>query len=543
MKRPLRVAAVQIAAADLEFHAETLGHSLELIKTAAARGVDLVVLPECTYPAYFLVTPTRPRELGVLGGAEAVDRYAAKAAECRVHVAVGLAYLEEDGSITNSAVLIDSDGRVVGRYAKSFLWHFDNEWFRCGRDYPVFDTAIGRIGMFICADGRQPEIARAICLQEPDLVLDLTAWVSWGRRRPALSSTQPDHLLPARAIENGAWIAAASKVGEEASSILYCGSSCLVSPQGEIVERASSDKEEVLVWDIPLERPARPRFERRPELYDTLTRPTHSLPVTALANEPARLDDPVMVAATQFPSPTSADDLLDRIRSLLQALRPQGVKLLVLPAADPALSSDFTADTMLPEIHKLVEPSEILALTLAELVDGAFYRTAYVVSGGRILAAHRQTHGGVHTDPAGIRLGDQRSPVIDTPIGRLAVMVGAEGFVPEVARCLMLEGAEIIAWSAFEPPVPLVTFAQTRSEENRLFVAAAAASVPNGGAVISDPEGRVLATAPTDAAITVSALITPALARRKQRAPGTDVVLSRQPETYRSLAEPLAVRL
>lgn len=537
MTQNLRFGAVQIAAANIEDHARTLDHSLELIDQAAEAGAQLVALPECTYPGYFLRSADTPARLGVLPGKEAVAAYAQRARQHKIHIAVGLAYLEDDGSISNSAVLINSAGEEVGRYSKSLLWHFDNQWFRCGREYPVFDTELGRIGMFICADGRQPEITRAVCLQEPDLVIDLTAWVSWGRDPAAMSSSQPDHLLPARAMENGVWIAAAGKTGEEAGSILYCGSSCLVSPRGEVIQRASSDREEVLVWDIEIERPASPLIERHPELYANLTMSTDELPAVKKTAQPVSPGRSLMASATQATAYRSLDDLLTLAGSVVQTGRTQGVKLFVLPACDPAAPGLFHADVAIEPLRKLLAGGEILvcALSEPERSGAGFYRSVYALTADGILGRHRQTHLGVHALPAGSLRGEQASAVCETPWGTLGLMVGAEGFVPEVARCLMLEGADLIAWSAFEPPFPITTFARTRAEENRIFVVAGSVLTPSGGAVIADPSGSVLASAPLDRPLTASSLLNPAWARWKERVPGTDVVLSRQPETYARL--------
>jgi predicted amidohydrolase len=535
MTAPLRFAAIQIAAADIERHQDTLARSLDLIDRAVDEGAELIALPECTYPAYFLRSPETPARLGVLSGRQAVSRYAEKAAERGVHLAVGLAYLEEDGSISNSAVLIDRHGEEVGRYSKSLLWHFDNQWFRCGAEYPVFDTQLGRIGLFICADGRQPEIARSICLARPDLVVDLTAWVSWGRDRATLSSSQPDRLLPARAMENGVWIAAAGKTGEESGSILYCGSSCLISPEGEVVQRASSDREEVAVWDVPIEQSATPLFERRPELYGTLTRPTETLPVVKRTRESVRLNRSLMVSATQAPPYRDRAELLAVARKVVDDGRRQGVALFVLPACDPARAPELNLAETQAELCGLLERDEILVVALAEEVDPGYYRTAFALTQHGILGRHRQTHLGVHALPAGSLRGDTPAPIIETPWGQLGLLVGAEGFVPEVARCLMLEGADLIAWTAFEPPFPISTFAQARAEENRVFVVAASVLSPNGGALVAEPSGFPAASAPLDRPFTVSALINPSLSRWKERAPGTDVVLSRQPSTYGQL--------
>ena len=73
-------------------------------------------------------------------------------------------------------------------------------------------------------------------------------------------------------------------------------------------------------------------------------------------------------------------------------------------------------------------------------------------------------------------LGDELSPVVNTPVGRVGLMVAAEAYVPEVARSLMLRGAEIILWCADDAGTPMMPIvARCRAEENRVFVACATA--------------------------------------------------------------------
>ena len=75
-------------------------------------------------------------------------------------------------------------------------------------------------------------------------------------------------------------------------------------------------------------------------------------------------------------------------------------------------------------------------------------------------------------------------------------MVAAEGFVPEVARSLMLRGAEFILWCGDDPGSPMMPIvARCRAEENRVFLACAAAPTANGATMVVDPGGRVLAQA------------------------------------------------
>ena len=263
-----RVALLQLPAFAIEDAEASLAHTLRRIDEAARERPDIIALPEVTYPAYFLggddVT-TR----GALTPDEAATRFSEKAREHGVYIAAGMALDAPGGGYTNGAALFGRDGEFVGRYDKAFLWHFDRRWFAPGDAYPVFETDAGRIGILICADGRLPEIARSLVLNGAQIILDLTAWVSGGRRVEQLTTVQREYMMPVRALENGVWIACADKFGVEAESIVYCGRSCVIDPRGRIVAELGTDEDAALVYDVPVE-DAAPRLMRRPELYEAL---------------------------------------------------------------------------------------------------------------------------------------------------------------------------------------------------------------------------------------------------------------------------------
>jgi len=168
--------------------------------------------------------------------------------------------------------------------------------------------------------------------------------------------------------------------------------------------------------------------------------------------------------------------------------------------------------------------------------DGDGYRTMYLVGPEGIAGAHRQTHKPGGPRFASMPMGDEVCGVFETRPGRVGLMLSAEGAVPEVARSLMLRGAELILWAADDPSLPMAMFVRARAEENAVFVASAAAPSANGATMIVDPTGRPLATALEGRDLAVGASVNRALAHIKQRAPGTDVVRGRQPDAYGALA-------
>lgn len=531
MARTARIALLQLPACSIEDAEASLAHTLRRIDDAARERPDLIVLPEVTYPAYFMGSVDL-RGSNVLPPSEALARFAAKAREHRVYIAAGMALDAEGGGYCNGAALIGRDGALVGRYAKSFLWHFDAKWFSPGTAYPVFETDFGRVGMLICADGRMPEIARSLVLNGAQIILDLTAWVSGARHVQELTSSQREYLMQCRAIENGVWIAAADKCGVEAESIVYCGRSCVISPSGEYVASLGPDEDAVLTYDVPIEDAAPPQ-QRRPELYGVLTQPTESLPVVRALDEPMVMsENEHRIAAVQMTMPADGEAFLAAARRHVERLALQDAELVLFPATPSRVRRAYAHDAVLAGMIDVAAGTGVCVAFTVWGPDAEGRRALYLVGPRGVIARHHQTH-----KPPGLRfetmsMGDQPSPVVNTPVGRAGLMLAAEGVAPEVARSLMLRGAEILLWAGDDPGLPMLPFARCRADENRVFVVCAAAPTANGATAIVEPSGRPLAVALEGRELAVGAEVNRALAHVKQRAPGTDVVRHRQPATY-----------
>ncbi len=279
-----RIACCQVRARDIEDAEVNLETLLGLLDQAGESGAQLVLLPESSYPAYYL-KDNRPYDRpGVRPFKEITQLFAEKARRYGYWLAAGIAAPTTSGGVTNSGLVFGPDGEIRGQYDKSFLWHFDTRWFARGDSYPVFDMGFCRAGILICADGRLPEISRMLTLNGAEIILDLTAWVSSGRDPAALNNIQCEYMMPVRAYENGVWVAAADKWGSEDGSIVYAGRSCVIDPAGVTRVCAASQGDLVLVYDIePMRVEVVPR---QPALYQRLVEPVASLPVTALLNQP-----------------------------------------------------------------------------------------------------------------------------------------------------------------------------------------------------------------------------------------------------------------
>jgi predicted amidohydrolase len=252
----MRIAVAQLRARDLRDAPAALEEAVAAVAEAGRAGADLCVLPEATYPAYVLGSAAAARAV-VAAGPDPLVAFADAARRARCAVVVGLA-LEGPRGLENAAVLIDAVGAVRARTAKRFLWHFDREWFVPGLESPVRDG----IGMLVCADARLPEIAADLADRGARVIANPTAWVT-SLPPPEGTNSQAEFLWRVRALENRVVAVAATKVGTEASTVIYAGRSQIVAADGQVVAVASPTEPTVLVADVdvpdhPL--PARRRF-------------------------------------------------------------------------------------------------------------------------------------------------------------------------------------------------------------------------------------------------------------------------------------------
>jgi predicted amidohydrolase len=240
LTRPTPVAAVQTRAHDRAAFTERWPELIARIAAAAESGARLIVVPEGTVPAYVIGTePVDPQILE-----DAAKDVIALSARTGATIVYGTARAGAEG-LANSGYVVTPRG-IAGFADKCFLWHFDRRWFTAGNRLEPIATPLGRLGVFVCADGRIPTIARTLVARGAEILVMPTAWVSSGRDSRVLENLQADLMIPVRARENGVPLVAANKVGVEARSVAYCGKSQIVAADGTIVALASQDGEETL---------------------------------------------------------------------------------------------------------------------------------------------------------------------------------------------------------------------------------------------------------------------------------------------------------
>ena len=188
--------------------------------------------------------------------------------------------LEQEGFYYNTAAVIDADGTYLGKYRKTHIPHvkgfFEKFYFRPGNTgYPVFDTAVGRIGVYICYDRHFPEGWRALGLNGAKIVFNPSA-TSRG-----LSMYLWNLEQPASAVANEYFVGAINRVGQEPfGDNDFYGSSYFVDPRGQIIGESASDTEEELVirdLDLDMIEEVRQQWafyrDRRPDAYGDLVAP------------------------------------------------------------------------------------------------------------------------------------------------------------------------------------------------------------------------------------------------------------------------------
>jgi N-carbamoylputrescine amidase len=257
---------------------DNVAHSIGLISRAVELGAKLVVLPELSNTGYMFQSREEAFALSEpIPNGPTVKAWSEIAAKHKLHLVAGIC--ERDGNkLFNSAVLIGPSG-YIGTFRKVHLWNEENLYFEPGDlSFPVFHTAIGRIGMAICYDGWFPETYRLSALQGADIVCVPTNWVpipGQAEGREAMANI----LAMAAAHSNSIYIACADRVGTERGQP-FEGQSLIVGHTGwPVAGPASRDKEEILTADVALGEARRARNwnafnqvlrDRRSDLYDEM---------------------------------------------------------------------------------------------------------------------------------------------------------------------------------------------------------------------------------------------------------------------------------
>lgn len=285
--RKVNVAAIQMQCSTLVD--ENISKAKDMIREAAKNGAQIILLPELFERQYFC----QERRYEFYSYAKTVEendavRELAPLAK-ELKVVLPLSIYERDGnSLYNTVVMIDADGKILGKYRKTHIPddHFYQEkfYFTPGdTGFKVWDTAYCKVGVGICWDQWFPECARGMALEGAEILLYPTAIGS----EPILEVDSSGHwrrVMQGHSAANLMPVMAANRIGLEEvkpckenggqeSSLRFYGSSFITDNTGEIIADGSRDKEEILYASFDMDAQDEERLswglfrDRRPKMY------------------------------------------------------------------------------------------------------------------------------------------------------------------------------------------------------------------------------------------------------------------------------------
>lgn len=237
------------------------------ISDLAQRGAQLIVLQELHNSLYFCQTEDVEKfDLAEPIPGPSTSFFGELARENGVVIVTSLFERRAPGLYHNTAVVIESDGSIAGRYRKMHIpddpAYYEKFYFTPGDlGFKPIDTSVGRLGVMVCWDQWYPEAARLMALSGAEILIYPTA-IGYAasdtpdeqqRQREAWTTVQRGH-----AVANGIPVLAVNRVGHEpdpsgqTEGIQFWGSSFIAGPQGELLYRASEDEEESIIVNIDM---------------------------------------------------------------------------------------------------------------------------------------------------------------------------------------------------------------------------------------------------------------------------------------------------
>ena len=239
----------------------------EEVTDLARRGAELIILSELHNSLYFCqVEDVNNFDLAEPIPGPSTDFYGALAKKLGVVMVISLFEKRAPGLYHNTAVVIEKDGTIAGKYRKMHIpddpAYYEKFYFTPGDlGFHPIQTSVGKLGVLVCWDQWYPEAARLMALQGAEMLIYPTAIgyestdtpEEQQRQRTAWTTVQRGH-----AVANGLHVVTVNRVGLEpdpsgqTNGIKFWGSSFVAGPQGELFYQASDNEEESLILDIDL---------------------------------------------------------------------------------------------------------------------------------------------------------------------------------------------------------------------------------------------------------------------------------------------------
>jgi len=263
------------------------------IIACAKQGAELVVLQELHNGLYFCQT----EDPAVFDQAETIpgpstEYFGKLAKENQVVIVLSLFEKRAPGVYHNTAVVLDKDGSIAGKYRKMHIpddpAYYEKFYFTPGDlGFEPIHTSIGKLGVLVCWDQWYPEAARLMSLNGAELLIYPTA-IGWESTDPeAEKFRQKDAWITiqrSHAVANGLHVLSCNRTGHEpdpsgaTNGIQFWGNSFVAGPQGEIIAQANNNQDENLILEIDINRTETVRRmwpffrDRRVDAYKNITK-------------------------------------------------------------------------------------------------------------------------------------------------------------------------------------------------------------------------------------------------------------------------------
>lgn len=246
---------------------DNVARALKMISEAAKQGAGIVCLPELFRSRYFCQSEDHDNfSLAESIPGPTTDALSKIAGQQSIVIVASLFEKRLAGVYHNTAVIIDADGKVLGKYRKMHIpddpSYYEKFYFTPGDlGFQSWKTSRGNLGVCICWDQWYPEAARLTALRGAEILFFPTA-IGWHPREKekygAAQFSAWQTMQRSHAIANGCFVAAANRVGHEASAggdgIEFWGQSFICAPSGEILAQGSLDREEIVSAEIEWKR-------------------------------------------------------------------------------------------------------------------------------------------------------------------------------------------------------------------------------------------------------------------------------------------------
>src|SRR6476661_5592123 len=224
----------------------------ELARRAAADGAQIIGFQELFYGPYFgAIQDQKYYEYVEPIPGPTTERFQKLAKELNLVIVLPIYEVANEGEYYNTAAVIDADGSLLGTYRKHHIPNLPQFWekfyFRPGNSgYPVFDTKVGRVGVYICYDRHFPEGWRELGLNNAQIVFNPSA------TKPGLSNRLWEIEQPAAAANNIYYVGAINRPGFEEPWRIgeFYGTSYFANPRGQVLAEGPRDKDAIVTADL-----------------------------------------------------------------------------------------------------------------------------------------------------------------------------------------------------------------------------------------------------------------------------------------------------